>query len=84
MLVVGINIRKHERTAILTQVVRVGFIAVIYFAIYLLTPSSLEWHLTTSLTRLISQLLPSVILIVFLCSRSIEEYEYKGSGTLTQ
>jgi uncharacterized membrane protein YwzB len=84
MLVVGINIRKHERTAILTQVVRVGFIAVIYFAIYLLTPSSLEWHLTTSLTRLVSQLLPSVILIVFLCSRSIEEYEYKGSGTLTQ
>jgi hypothetical protein len=81
LLVVGINIRKHERTAILTLIVRVGIIALIYFTIYQLTPSSLEWHLTTSLTRLISQLLPSVILIVFLCSQSIEQYEHKASET---
>jgi len=47
-------------------------------AIYVLTPSSLEWHLTTSLTRLMSQLLPSVILIAFICSRSLEELERKS------
>jgi hypothetical protein len=49
-----------------------------YFAIYLLTPSSLEWHLTTSLTRLMSQLLPSIIFLAFICSRSIEDFERKS------
>jgi hypothetical protein len=77
-LVVGIKIRKPERNGILALAVRVGTVFLIYTAIYLLTPSSLEWHLNTSLTRLMSQLLPSIILIAFICSRSIEEFERKN------
>jgi len=36
-----------------------------FFFVYLITPHDLEWHLATSMRRLILQLYPSIIFIVF-------------------
>ncbi len=75
MLMVGVSIKRNERNAIIAIGVRILIISWIYFGIYLFTPYPLEWHLDTSLNRLITQLLPSFILLVFLSARSIEEHE---------
>ncbi len=48
-------------------------VALVYFGIYLLTPYPLEWHLSTSMSRLICQLLPSLILMLFLQVRGLDE-----------
>jgi hypothetical protein len=44
-----------------------------YFAVYLITPRDLAWHLSSSMTRLAAQLWPSLILLIFLASRSVDE-----------
>lgn len=41
-----------------------------YFAVYLLTPLPLEYHLATSLNRLYLQLWPSVIFLFFMIARA--------------
>jgi len=43
-----------------------------YFAVYLITPHDLAWHITTSMDRLISHLLPMVIFWLFIALRSPE------------
>jgi hypothetical protein len=52
---------------------RLAIIALVYFGIYLLTPHSLEWHLSTSLDRLFDQLIPTLILMVFLFINNLED-----------
>jgi hypothetical protein len=51
---------------------RVFVVGFIYFVIYLLTPHSLEWHIATSMGRLIVHLLPSLVLAVFLLANSLD------------
>ncbi|MCX6232495.1 MAG: hypothetical protein NTZ33_13240 [Bacteroidetes bacterium] len=43
----------------------IGLTLIIYFAVYIITPYDLQWHLETSLERLIDQIYPS-LLFVFL------------------
>lgn len=52
---------------------RLAMIALVYFAIYVLTPHSLEWHLSTSLARLFDQIIPTLIWMVFLFVNSLED-----------
>lgn len=47
-----------------------GLVALGWFAAYLTTPFPLDWHLKTSLPRLILQTWPSAILLAFLVARS--------------
>jgi hypothetical protein len=51
---------------------RLAVVALVYFGIYLLTPHSLEWHLSTSLDRLFDQIVPTLILMVFLFINRLE------------
>jgi hypothetical protein len=51
---------------------RLAIIALAYFAIYVLTPHSLEWHLSTSLARLFDQIIPTLIWMVFLFVSNLE------------
>ena len=44
-----------------------------YFGIYLVTPADLEWHLSTSLGRLLVQVWPSALLLAFVVFRPIED-----------
>jgi hypothetical protein len=43
------------------------------FAIYVVTPFDLAWHLSTSLGRLLTQLVPSATFLVAVCCRTPEE-----------
>jgi hypothetical protein len=44
-----------------------------YFAVYLVTPHDLEWHLKTSLSRLLMQLWPMALFVYFLTVAAPEE-----------
>jgi hypothetical protein len=55
----------------------VGIYAIVlagFFAIYVITPMDLQWHLDSSLNRLFLQLWPAVLLLVGLAVRSRSEY----------
>jgi hypothetical protein len=43
-----------------------------YFVVYLITPHDLDWHLMTSLNRLLLQLWPTIIFIAFIAARPPE------------
>jgi len=43
-----------------------------YFLVYVLTPDNLDWHLKTSLARLLLQLWPSFIFVFFLLVNPVE------------
>jgi hypothetical protein len=40
--------------------------------VYLITPHDLEWHIMTSLNRLLLQLWPAIIFIIFIAARTPE------------
>ncbi len=48
-----------------------------YFVTYLITPHPLEWHVTHSVERLYLHIYPAVLWLVFLVSRSPEEWGRK-------
>lgn len=62
----GFRIPRSERWAVLGLVLRVSALAIAYFLVYLFTPKPLSWHLSTSLVRLVTQILPSALLLYFL------------------
>jgi hypothetical protein len=68
----GISIDPKMKGSLLTIFLTVIFMGGGYLAIYIITPYDLQWHLKTSLSRLLMQLWPSFILAVFLMTRSSE------------
>lgn len=46
----------------------------IYFAVYVTTSKPLQWQLDTSLNRILVQLWPSFLFLVFLCARTPESF----------
>jgi hypothetical protein len=65
MLIVRLAPRASDHTAYLAcaSILAVQFFG--YFAIYLVTPHDLDWHLRTSLGRLIMQLYPAALFLFF-------------------
>jgi hypothetical protein len=65
MLIVKLAPRASDHTAYLAcaSILAVQFFG--YFAIYLVTPHDLDWHLRTSLGRLIMQLYPAALFLFF-------------------
>ena len=62
--------RPPERASIPNvSIVSLGLVLLGYFAIYLITPRDLYWHLRFSLNRLFLQLWPSAIFLFFLFVR---------------
>ncbi len=59
--------RAHYRSAIMSTLT-LSLMLMGYFCIYLITPYDLGWHIGTSMDRLIIQLLPSMIFVIFLIS----------------
>lgn len=61
--------RKHDaqsQAGIRTSVLALALTLAGYFAVYLITPYDIYWHLRFSLTRLFLQLWPSAIFLLFL------------------
>ena len=58
------------RPALGALALRMGLVLAAYGAVYLVTPYSLQWHLETSAQRLLTQVLPSLVLLVLALARS--------------
>jgi hypothetical protein len=69
----GLTRRRECRAAAAALAVTLVLMAAGFYAIYVITPSPLEWHLATSLDRLFMQLWPMFILLFFLAVRTPAE-----------
>jgi hypothetical protein len=63
---------KYE-AGIRTSVLALGLTLAGYFAVYLITPYDIHWHLRSSLNRLFLQVWPSAIFLFFLMVRTPEQ-----------
>jgi hypothetical protein len=69
----GINRKTLWSGGWLSCVSVLGMVALGYFAIYVITPLDLRYHLDTSLSRLCLHLWPSVLLMIGLAARKVDE-----------
>ena len=73
LVIIGLMAEKNDATprqpGFQTSVLTLTLVAAGYFAIYVITPYDLEWHLRFSLDRLFLQLWPSIIFLVFVWNR---------------
>lgn len=69
--VAGLRRRENRDRAILrTGVLALSFTTVGYFMIYLLHPNDLAWELGTSADRMLLQLWPGIVFVIFLACRA--------------
>ena len=52
-----------------------------YFLVYMITPLDLQWHLNTSMGRVLTHLMPLLTLFVFLSLRSLPPLDRESEGT---
>ena len=71
-LLVGINRTRAALLAPAVAAVVILIMVVGYAGIYLITPHGLQWHLNTSNERLLLQLWPGAVLMIFLLLKSPE------------
>jgi hypothetical protein len=63
-----------ERRARMWLWIPVGVTATAEYSLYLITEANLDWHISTSVSRLVAQLWPSLIWLFFLSLRTPEEW----------
>jgi hypothetical protein len=62
-VVAGVEVEPKLRLPLIASSCAVTFVAATHFAVYLVTPNDLAWHLDTSVNRLVLQLLPSFVFL---------------------
>jgi hypothetical protein len=72
-LLLGANVEKKKVPAAGITVLLLGSMLVGYFLIYILSPHDLEWHLESSLNRLLLQVWPLSIFAYFAIVRTPEQ-----------
>jgi hypothetical protein len=72
-LFAGIKIEDKSKISVLTASIALTLMMTGYFFVYLITPYDLDWHLRTSLPRLLAQLWPSILFTYFMIVRTPEE-----------
>jgi hypothetical protein len=82
-IIVGISFPKIQTRGILFLTLRILFLGIIYFFIYLLTPKDLNWHLNTSLERLVTHIMPSFLFLYFLVISTINGTKEAGESTFS-
>jgi hypothetical protein len=65
---------KPERVGRLWLWIPVAVTAAAEYGLYLITTADLDWHISTSVSRLVAQLWPALIWLFFLMLRPPEEY----------
>lgn len=65
-VLMGVSVEKKETPSIITLTVSLSVLLVCYFFIYVVTPFDLDWHLRTSVLRLLLHLWPGFVLTYFL------------------
>jgi hypothetical protein len=71
LLFSGVSIRKGERGAVLRLWGTLSLTFAAYFFVYVITSKPLAWHLDTSLSRLMTQLFPSLLFSLFLTATAV-------------
>jgi hypothetical protein len=73
LLLAGIRFEKKRKSAIKFCFVSLSLMLLGYAFVYLITPYDLQWHLDTSLNRLLLQLWPGFIFLYFMVVRGPEQ-----------
>lgn len=73
MVFMGVHVRAQDRPGMFAAALILLAMAGGFFAVYLITPQNLHWHLTTSLNRLLMQLWPGFLFWFFMTARTPEE-----------
>jgi hypothetical protein len=73
LICMGVKVSFYDRPAVKTASLILLAMAAGFFLVYLLTPHNLYWHLTTSLNRLLTQLWPGFLFLIFMAARIPEE-----------
>jgi hypothetical protein len=81
---VGRRAHGESESGIRISTIAVGFMLAGYFAIYIMTPYDLHWHLKYSLNRLFLQLWPSAIFLFFMVMRTPEQASGMAEGGTTR
>jgi len=72
LLLSGTAVEYTDKGAILCVSMVILMTLAGYFVVYLITPHNLDWHLLTSLNRLLLQLWPAMVFITFAAARTPE------------
>jgi len=72
--------RRTAQRGFRTSVLALALTLAGYFAVYLITPYDIYWHLRFSLPRLFLQLWPATVFLFFLVVRGLSEGVPAGSG----
>lgn len=78
----GWELRKKDRKGLLITVLILLLQAAGYTAVYMTSPHDLNWHVSTSMSRLMLHLLPTFFFIVFMIINPPENYRNNLSGFL--
>lgn len=65
LLILGFRVTAAERPGLLAVVLVIALQLLGYFAVYLLDPYPLDWHLGTSLARILLHLYPATLFLLF-------------------
>ena len=74
----GVDIKQQDKSFLLTAALCLGIMLTGYFFIYVITPKNLDWHIRTSLNRLLLHLWPAFLLLCFIIIKAPEECAHKG------
>jgi hypothetical protein len=72
ILVLGV-VARSERAALAWLLAPLGAVFAADYAVFLVTTNDLEWHLGTSIDRLLLQLWPPLLFVVFLSLQPVED-----------
>ena len=78
LLCLGVAIKQQDKSFLLTAALCLGIMLTGYFSIYVMTPKNLEWHIHTSLNRLLLHLWPAFVFLFFLMTQEPDKYANKG------
>ncbi len=73
LAVVGISMTAALKKGLLFAALIYAAMAVVYFMIFVMTPANLEWLVTCSMNRIYAQLLPILLMLLFLAARPADE-----------
>jgi hypothetical protein len=69
LLIVGIKAETKDREPAVSSLLLLGFMLITYFFTYIASPHDPAWHMSRSLDRLLCQLWPSFVLVLFIFAR---------------
>jgi len=72
LLLFGFQVKKNLQWGIICSAIAFALTFIGYFFIYVTTPFDLEWHLGSSLDRLLLQLFPSFLFLYFIVLKRLD------------